>query len=266
MTAINPAKLKIQCAELGESFQNLPLFTTGLHDLLAFYSARIRQTNLSKTPLTLQTYQVPAPVLRALELEFCELIEEYPDEGFLLIDALWKEEWLEFRQLAASLLGYLPITAPKKVLDRIQIWIRNSTSEELNRLIMTKSVTQLAVEKPSQVLELLKSLASSNIRADRQTALFGLLQFGEDPSFDNLPKIFNILRDILHIDESAYIKEISAVIHSLQRKSDQETAYFLVRQMATAPKPRIFRVIRQVLGFFSKESQQVLKESLNNYG
>ena len=76
MTAINPARLKIQCAELVEFFRDLPRFISELHDLLAFYGARIRQPSLSQSPLTLQTYQVPAPVLRDLVLELSGSIDK----------------------------------------------------------------------------------------------------------------------------------------------------------------------------------------------
>ena len=105
MTAINPARLKIQCAELSENYSNPAKFIPGLHDLLGFYAARIRQTSLSHTPLTLRAYQVPAPVLRALVIELEEYLEENPSHGLKLIDALWKEEWVEFRQLAIYLPG-----------------------------------------------------------------------------------------------------------------------------------------------------------------
>lgn len=265
MTAINPARLKIQCAELGESFHHPHNFISGLHDLLAFYGARIRQTSLTKIPLSLQTYQVPAPVMRALELELKELINNFPDQGFLLADRLWQEEWLEIRQLGVILLGNIPTSAPDKILVRIKTWLNTGTSEDLKRQIMTRGLTRLTDEKPGFVLDFLKSLASSAAQPDRQGALFGLIPFAEDPEFDNLPIIFNILRDILLIEESVLRKEISALIRSLQSRTDQETAYFLVRQLATASRPRIFRITRQVLGGFSEESQSLLRQSLQNY-
>jgi hypothetical protein len=265
MTAINPAKLKIQCAELGELFQYPPRFISGLHDLLAFYDARIRQTSLSQAPLSMKTYQVPAPVLRALELELGDVLDKNPDQGFNLVDALWQEEWLEIRQLAVNLLGLLPTSTPESILERIQTWMNNCTSENLKRQIMTRAMARLADEKPSQVLAYLKSLASSDSQSNRQGALFGLVLFAEDPDFDNLPVVYNILRNILLIEETVYIKEITTLINLLQMKSDQETAYFLVRQVATASKPRIFRVIRQVLGTFTEESQQLLREKLSSY-
>ena len=265
MTAINPARLKIQCGELGEFFLNPPQFISGFHDLLAFYGARIRQTRLSQTPSTLHFYQVPAPVLRALELELRDLVDEQPDKGIILIDALWKEDWLEFRQLGTCLLGYLPTSKPDLILDRIQNWLDQAGSDDLKRQIMTRALTRLADEKPAHVLNYLKSLVGKNTPADRQAVLFGLVPFAEDSDFDNLPVLFNILRDILLIDETGYIKEISTLIHLLQKKSEHETAYFLIRQMATASKPRIFRIVRKVMPFFAEESRQLLREKLKNY-
>jgi hypothetical protein len=265
MTAINPARLKIQCVELGNSFNDIPGFISGLHDLLVFYSARIRHTDLSKTPLGLQTYQVPAPVLRALEIELSDVTKIDPVQGLKLIDALWQEDWLEIRQLSISLLGYIPTTTPGKILDRIQLWISKSPSEELNRQIMTKAIAKLAAEKPSRVLRVLKTLASKATRADQQSAVFGLMLFAQQPDFEDLPKIYQILKDILIINETGLTKDIAALIHLLQKKSDQETAYFLVRQLAFASKPRIFKIIRQVLPNFSEDSQRLLREKLDSY-
>ena len=265
MTAINPTKLKIQSAELGDTFHDIPGFISGMHDLLTFYSDRVRQPDLSKTSLSLKTYQVPAPVLRALELELSTFLETEPGQGLKLIDALWQEEWLEFRQLAINLLGYIPTSMSRKVLDRIHFWISKSTSEELNRQIMSKAVAGLITEKPSQVLDLLKTLSSTSDRADQQAAVFGLMQFAHYPEFEDLPKIYQILKDILIIDETGLTKDISALIQLLQKKSDQETAYFLVRQMAFASKPRIYKIIRQVLPNFSEASQQILRDNLESY-
>ncbi len=265
MTAINPARLKIQCAELGELFPNPPQFITGFHDLLIFYGARIRQTRLSQTPLTLQTYQVPVPVLRALELELRDRVKEKPEQGTALIDALWIEEWLEFKQLSAYLLGCLPASNPALILDRISNWMGQTKSDDLRRQIMTRGLIRVVDENPGDLLKYLKSLVKRNTPADRQAALFGLVVFANNAEFDNLPVLFNLLKDILLIDDTGQVKEIIALVRLLQVKSEQETAYFLIRQMATASRPRIFRVIRKVMPLFSDENRQLLREKLKNY-
>jgi len=265
MTAINPARLKIQSARLAESFQTPEQFVDGLHELLIYYSARIRQTTLSRTPLELQAYQVPSPVLKALELELSEQINNLPTENLSLVDLLWEEDWLEFRQLAMNLLGLVPTSYSQDILDRIRIWIRESPTEDLRRQLMIRGLERMLVEEQQQVMNLLKILATSTDIKDRQGALFGLLPFSEDPEYVNLPEIFKVLSDILLTETPALIKEITAIIRSLRRRSDQETANFLIRQLAIASKPRIFKVIRQVMGDFSEDSQSLLRDGLENY-
>jgi len=265
MTAINPTRLKIQCAKLSENYSNPAKFIPGLHDLLGFYAARIRQTSLSRKPLTLQTYQVPAPVIRALVFELEEYLEDNPSLGLKLIDALWKEEWVEFRQLAIIFLGDLPPFDPEQILDRIKFWLKSCNAEDIRRRIMTQGLSHLGEEKPKIVFNFLEDLISSGSKMDHQAALFGLLVFGENPDFDNLPVIYKLLAEILQNEEAGLMKEITALVRVLQQRSEQETAFFLERQLAAAAKPRIFRVTRQVMGQFNTKNQAVLRKALDNY-
>jgi len=262
MTAINPARLKIQCAELSEHYSDPAQFIPRLHDLFGFYAARIRQTSLSRTPLTLQSYQIPAPVQRALLIELEEYLEEEPSQGLNLVDALWKEEWVEFRQLAIICLGELAPFNPEQILDRIKIWLNSCNAENIRRKIIAGGLTHLVTRKPNIVLEFISDLISSETKMNHQAALFGLLTFAENPDFDNLPVIFNLLAEILKKKEEGLVKEITALLKILQKRSEQETAFFLERQLTIAAKPRIFRLIRQVLSNFSAENQSFLREAL----
>lgn len=265
MTAINPARLKIQCAELTENYSNPGKFIPDLHDLLGFYAARIRQTSLSNLPLTLQSYQVPAPVLRALMIEMQEYLKEDPALGLKLIDALWVEEWVEFRQLAIICLGELPPFNPEQILDRIKSWLANCTAEDIRREIMTRGLVQLVEKKPQFVIDFIRNLTSSGTKMDHQAALFGLIAFGENPDFDNLPVIFGLLADILRSEETGLVKEINALLKCLQKRSEQETAYFLKHQLGTGFKPRIFRITRQVMGKFNTQNKSMLREALEHF-
>lgn len=264
MTAINPARLKMQTAELGELIDQPDRFTAGLHELLSYYSARIRQTSLSRTPLTLQTYQAPEPVILAIESEIAERLEWNPAAGYRLVDALWKEFWVEFRQLAVHILGILPIEEHDQIRERIRGWLEDCTSESIRSLIMTEGLARLTSEKPDQSLSLIEELISSGIKGNHQAALFGLVSFGANPSYPNLPLIFRYLSRILETEENGLVKEISALLRVLIVRSEQETTYFLAKQIGSASEPRIFRVIRQVMNELSKANQDLLREKMVN--
>lgn len=78
MTAINPARLKVQSAELSAHFSDPDTFLPKLHTLLDFYAVRIQKTSISRPSLTLRSYQVAAPVLRAVERELKDLLIQTP--------------------------------------------------------------------------------------------------------------------------------------------------------------------------------------------
>ena len=132
-------------------------------------------------------------------------------------------------------------------------------------MIMTRGLTRLAQEKPKITFKFIRDLISSGTKPNHQAALFGLLVFGENPEFDNLPLIYGLLAEILDHEESGLIKEITTLLKVLQKQSEQETLYFLERQLSTAYKPRIFRVTRQIMGQFNTENRRMLREKIENF-
>lgn len=262
MTAINPAKLKMQVAALGELISQPKRFTAQLHDLLSFYSARIRQTRLENTSLTLKTYQTPKPVLLAAENEITEKLADEPDTGFALMDELWEEPWLEFRQLAIHVLGLLPGDAPDRVIRRTKAWLEDCSSEDIRRLIMIKGMSGLASVKPQESLRFIEELINSGDKENLQASLFGLEYYATNPSYRNIPLLFKYLSKILLSEATGLSKEISALLRILASRSEQETTYFLLNQLRSDCNPRILRVIRQVMDDLSQDNQALLREKM----
>ena len=265
MTAINPARLKLQTAELGELIDQPDQFIVRLHDLLSFYSDRIRQTSLSRTPHKLQTYQVPEPVVQAMEIEIAGQLEGDSELGYPLIDALWVERWVEIRRLAIYLLGILPTEDPTLILSRIQSWLEACTSEDIRRRLMTEGMSKLAKEKPDQSLAFIQNLITSGSKSNKQAALFGLEFFAQNSTFPNLPLIYRYLSQILQAEEEGLVKEINALIKTLIIRSEQETTFFLGQQLGLSTNPRILRVTRQAMSRLSPDNQKFLREKLDKW-
>jgi hypothetical protein len=265
MTAINPARLKIQCVELSELYSDPDLFIQHLHELFDFYSVRVRKSSITRTPLLLQSYQVSPPVLRTLEQELNNPLNTHPSQGLILIDALWEQEWVETRTLAVSLLGSLPPINPDSIFKRIKSWLSASKSDVIRSILTTHGVSRLSKENPEQVLNFFQELLSSPAKGNCQAVLFGLVPFAGDQDFDNLPRLYKLLDSILLVEEKGLVKEILVILKTLIKRSEQESLYFLERQLSTASKPRIFRVTRQILPSFSPQNQAALKETLQSY-
>ncbi len=265
MTAINPARLKIQCSELSKQIAEPDMFTRGLHDLLTFYAARVRQTEISKTPLTLQSYQVPPPILRSLRKEMEEPLEANPQWGLVLVDRLWLEDWVEFRRLAISILGTLTTDEPQQILQRISAWLSSCTAEDIRREIMSVGLERLSSQHPQSLQEFLSELIDRGAKADHQAAIFGLSYLAMDPHFEDLPVLFKLLGKILLTEETSLVKEINALVKALRNRSEEETVYFLIGQLPAAMKPRILRVIRGTVKQFNPENRALLREALGKY-
>jgi hypothetical protein len=200
-----------------------------------------------------------------LENELDKLLNDQPSKGLLLIEALWEEEWVEFRQLAVIFLGNLPPINSDPILKRIRLWLSHSTSEDIRSLIPTRGMRRLFVENPYLVLDFYQELLATPTKENCQAVLFGLVEFTDNSEFDNLPVLFALLQDILLVEEKGLIKESLTVLRKLLFRSEQETLYFLIKQLSTASKPRILRIARNLIPEFSLDSQVQLREALQNY-
>ena len=262
MTAINPARLKIQCVELSERYSDPDKFIQDLHELFDFYAVRVRKNEITRTSLLLQSYQVSPPVMRALELELITPLNTQPSQGLILIDALWEQKWVETRTLAVSLLGSIPPINPDSIFKRIKSWISSCESDVIRSILTSRGVSRLSTENPELVLNFFHELTSSPTRGNCQAVLFGLIPFAYDHDFDNLPRLYKLLDRVLLVEEKGLVKEILVLLKTLVKRSEQESLYFLERQLSTASKPRILRVTRQILPSFSPQNQAVLKKAL----
>ncbi|MBS1250772.1 MAG: hypothetical protein MAG431_02368 [Chloroflexi bacterium] len=263
MPAIKPARLKIQCAELGMDFSKPRTFIPRLHSLLSFYADRVSRPGEASQPLPLMdAYHVPPPVLRCLEQELAPRVESFPQEALSLADALWEEECLETRQLAAILLSYLPPSASEPILERVRAWGETCQEDRLQRVLYDQGVSKLRRHAQEEFLDLVGELMASPEKASQRGGLYALIPLLEGESFQNLPIVYRMMTKLLKRDETSLETEIVAVIEQLAKRSQQETAFFLREKLATAAKPRITRVVRRSLPFFSEEHETSLRGEL----
>jgi len=263
MPAINPARLKIRCTEVGTHFSDPHKFITKLHDLLNFHADRIRRPGEVGTPLPLiPAYYVPIQVLRGLEREILPRIKHAPQEALALADALWSEEWLETRLLAAAILGHVLPTSPDPILDRVQKWGADCTEALLQKALFTQGISHIQEQYQSDFLRIVSDLVANPKKDAQRESLYAILPLLEDESFQNLPIVYRMLSTIMGREETGLQNEIVAVIRILAKRSEQETAFFLQEKLLTAQEPRITRIVRQSLPFFSKEYQSRLREEL----
>jgi len=261
MPAIYPARLKTQVEELLKQSGNPKAFVHNLHSLLDFYSNRSFKPGQSGEPSPLiAQYNVPPPVLRKVITDLKPFIILDQQIALNLIDALWAEPFLEFKQLAAKLLGLLQPNPPEVIFDRIFAWGTSKCDDQLQRTVVIEGSTRLRQEMPNEYLHQVKNwLADENI-VIQQIGLQAIHALLSQNQFGNLPAIFRVLTPQIRSPQPQLRADILEVVELLARHSPQETAAFLKQNLVhKAESPAILWIIRKSVHFFPSEIQESLR-------
>ena len=265
MPAIQPARLRQQVALLAEDFDDPPAYTRSLHFLLDFYSDRARRPGKTGRPGPLLiAYNVRSPVLRMLAKELDPLIQENPAGGLDLCDALWAEPYLEFRLLAAMLLGQIPPNPPEEITDRLRGWITTDVELFLIEALLHHGIERLHREQPQAFLRLIESWMESTNTFQQQLGLRALVRLINDPTFENLPVFFRLIQPLCQAAPAALRPDLLDVLSALARRTPQETAYFLRQTLIFPDSPDTPWLIRQSLSKFPFELRSSLRQAMRD--
>jgi hypothetical protein len=259
MPAIQLARLKLQAGLLRDSFSRPQAFVRQIHYLLEFYANRSHRRGQSGDPAPLiHSYNVPAPVLRQIILEVTPLVQENFEQALELIDCLWKEENLECRTIAISLLGILPVAQPNEILDRVHSWIP-VPEERLVEQILSKGLARLRQEARPHFVNTVNLWIKSSDKRKQQIGLRSLVYPLAEGEFEDLPTLFRILTPVVRNITPFIKQDLVFVFQGLARSSPNETAYFLRQNM---PFPDIPWLTRQVIKELPEALQGNLKKAL----
>jgi hypothetical protein len=267
MPAIQLARLKLQAAHLRDSYARPEAFVRGLKAMLESYADRTHRPGQSgEPPPLISAYHAPAPVLRQVLLELAPLIQSHPDQALILAEALWAQENLECRLLAASILGVLPIGHAQEVLLRVTSW---SMEEKENRLVdalLGQGLLRYRREATEMYLRLVERWLASESLNEQHLGLRAVRTLLEDTSFSNLPALFRLLAPLARAVPSGLRNDLVDVMSALARQSPPETAYYLRQTLASPQSLDTAWLIRKLLPEFPPETREGLRETLRTVG
>ena len=264
MPAIQPARLKIRAAELAERTRNPADFCHAYHEFLDYYADRTYRSGMvGQPPPLMRAYNVPQPVLNAVLKELDPIAVSDRDAVLELVDSLWAEPYLEFRLLAASLLGQVSPIPVESVFVRIQNWVKPSTEERLVAALIVSGLERVRLEQSDcyirQIETWLKSKESFEVRLGLK-AIPPLLEWSE---FEDFPLLFRLIAQLMRSTPTPLRPEILAVIEAMAFRSPMETAYFLREMVITGGEnPNFAWYLRHSLKIFSLDTQEYLREAL----
>lgn len=262
MPAIHPARMKIQVAQLADKLRQPQSFVRDLHNLLEIYADRTyRPGQFGEPPPLLATYKTPPPVLRQIEREIVPLADSDPAAALALVDALWVEPVIEFRQLAILLLGRIPPRPTEPVFGRIQTWVASMPETRLLEAILEQSLARIRRELPDIFYNLVENWLHMEQVYSQQAGLRALGYLINDPGFENLPAVIRLITPALRMPPPELRLDLVAVLRSLARRFPKEAGYIL-KQNLSEDRPDTTWLVRQVLNEFPGDIQTELGQVL----
>ncbi len=264
MPAILPARLKVQSAELAQLAPDAEEFCRAYHAYLDYYADRTYRPGKVGEPAPLmRTYQVPQQVIRAELRELTEFAANEREESLVLADLLWSEPYLEFRLLAASLIGLVSPNPPESIFGRIKSWTGPSTEERLVNALIISGLERVRLECPDSYIGQIETWLKSKHSFDNRLGLKAIPPLLETPSFGDFPLIYRLLDQVMRIAQPSLRTELLAVIQALANRSPKETAFFLHQTMITGvDNPNLAWYLRHSFKFFPPDYQAYLQEAL----
>ncbi len=264
MPAIEFSRLRTKIELLGKVYHQPGQFLKDLQDLYFFYSDLTFQAGRSNAANVnaLQTYRTPVIINRELERLLRPRALAEPEDTLNIIDILWQTKFLEPCQLAAGLLGSLPIKYADAVIERIQTWSLAGEKTELLDMLHIKATESIRRESPSLWIATLRTWVESKDPALQKFGVLGLMPLLNDPDQDNLPIIFDFLQPVIAKTDPHLAVTLLLIIETLAKKSESETVYLLKQIIKESANPDLPRFIRRALPAFSESAQLSLKNCL----
>lgn len=246
MPAIDLARLKKQAAQLTDLFNRPDEFVRALHGMLDFYVNRsLREVDSVAPASVLQTYRTPPVILKHIETELAPLAAENPKLALDLADHLWDDGWLEMRLIAASLLGRLP-PREERLLPRLTAWTMQVRDPSVRAALLTTSLVRMRKETPEHFLVLVGEWLNPERPRMWSNGIQALLPLIQDPSFNNLPPVFNILAHVVEAAPGTLQNDFVDLFQSLYRASPTETSYFLRQVITNSPSTITATTFRRI--------------------
>ena len=172
MPAVELSRLHTQIRLVTQHYASADDFVKHLCDLYEFYSDRTFSTSDAvQRHLTLPAYNVTPLINRQFELEIGRFCYENPLSSLDIIDKLWQQTKLEPRNLAAFLLGKIPLEYSDQVIARLKKWSSPEEERELVKYLQEYGTITLRKQATQKWLTVIRSWLESK---DSQDQLFGL--------------------------------------------------------------------------------------------
>jgi hypothetical protein len=265
MPAVELTRLRSQINTLIASFDNPAVFCSGISGLLDQYSNRAyRPGQTVQVQALLPSYRVPPLITHQLEQELSRTCREQPVYALGVVEALWRDTFVETRTLAAVLLGAIPASHAASVVQKLREWATPKENFRMLQALFQNGTITLRSAAPQLLFTLFGEWLASREPDVQALGVQALVPLVTDGSFENLPPVYRLLGPLVQNVPPALNTELSEVLLALSRRSPTETAYFLRQALSIATGPATARLARKCLPLFGPQQQASLRAALQS--
>jgi len=263
MPAVELSRLHTQIQLAARNYSSAEQFVKDLRGIYELYSDRtFNPLAAGKRPLSADAYNVTPLINHQFEFEFGKLCNDNPLSSLDVIDRLWEETKLEPRQLAAALLGKIPIDHTEKIIYRLKDWSLPTEDRDLIVFLHDKGTIRLRKEAVDKWLGVIRDWLESKDPYDQVFGLQSLIPLIGDPTFNDLPKIFELFSLVIAYPGTRLLSPVLKTIEALAERSPVETVYYLKTIIAKPHSAELPRLLRRILPVFPPEQANSLKAAL----
>lgn len=263
MPAIDISRLKNQIDHLVSLMGEPQAFSRELHSVLGFYHRYSHRAAKDTVPKSfMRIYDLPDPVVRQIEIGLRKPAQTNPEQVFELVEALWQDDHFEARELAAFLLGQIPVAYSARVISKILAWLDQPLDRAVIHAIFTKSSVTLKADDPLAWSSVIAKLIENSHPKIQNFGLYGLWHELGSLQLANLPKVFSTIRPFLQNSNPIFSDNLQRIVQKLVVLSPFETVYFLKQVLSDTEGGRVESQMRTFLNAFPEENRASLLASI----
>jgi hypothetical protein len=263
MTAIHPAKLKQESADLSKNYYQPDTFIREFHRLLERYADRTHRTGQAGEPTSiLPSYNVPPPVMRQIFRDLKTIAQNNREESLLLCDKLWSQAHFELRTLAAFLLGQIPIDPPEPITRRLTAWTDETLDERMVNVLLNYGLERMRNESQGQIYTLAENWLTTANKNKYQLGIRVLVPLIDHPTAEDIPMIFRLTTPLIRQADIEVRPDVLILWRRLAQSIPQETAYHLQQNLKAPDNPDTGWYVRRLIKHFPAGMQKSLRDTL----
>lgn len=262
MPTIELARLRQETARFSEYFSEPSTYLRGLERLLQNYAVPVhRQGRVRGLRPVLQSYEIPPPLLKHLQMEMAEQAKQAPQSALAVAEGLWARRTIETRQLAARLLGAINVE-PQQLTARLESWVDENREPSLAPELAQHATASLCARFPEELVAFARRMLATRALRKQILALGALQNLLDSTHFANLPLLFDLLAETGKAPDHKLRPVMANLLVALAARSPKETEYFLQQSLEGSSNEGATWVARRVIKVLPEESRARLRTVL----